>query len=596
MQGRRAALFTKRFPSPGERMEACAADSGQAVIGLILIFATVSLAGLALAVDFGNLWFHRQGTQTAADAACQAGAMDMLGTTSGLQLNSAGFTVGSSGNCVSSPSASMCAYAKFNGYNGTGPQPATNTDSAWNTVEWTFPSTVTGITAPPTSVTANPYLKVTVTERVKTFFVGLFSGSSYFDVSSVCTCGLAQVKQAAPIVVLHPTMSGSLNYSGGAILKIVGGPQRSIQVNSTNATAIVCSPSGYIDTSGAGPSFTGGDVGLVSSETQAKNGCTSGMMGYTGGTTGHWRSSVLPVSDPYASVSAPNSVKTTPITPATYDATKGTYYKWVGYGIDGCPDHDAPAFGGNGVATNCAEFAPGYYPSGIPLPNNYSTIIFLPGVYYVNGSLAPGGSNTIRVGLPCWSSYTSGYSAAACSPTASANGLTYATTQGVMFYFTNSGTFTVGGGASKDNIDNVPPSTLTCDGSSPSSSLGMTASLAGNVLWAQCTQNGTYWDAGGDTSDSLSASGSRGLLFFQDHADTKSPTLSGSGQLAYAGSLYFHSSTYADVLKLTGGTGTGSYILGNIITDQLVLTGSGQIAMQLNSNPSTYMLKAAAFQ
>lgn len=571
-------------------------ESGQAAIGLILIFACVSLAGLALAVDFGNLWFHRQGTQSAADAACQAGAMDLLGTSSGVQLSGKGFTPGTGGDCVSSPQSTMCAYARFNGYSGAGPTPSTNTSSAWNTVTWSFPSSLSGVTAPPSSVAPNPYLRVTVREHVKTFFLGLFNGANYLDVSSTCSCGLAQVKQAAPIVVLHPSMSGALSYSGGAILKIVGGPQRSIQVNSTSATGIVCSPSGYIDTSGAGPSFTGGDVGVVSSETQAQDGCSSGMKGYTGGTSGNWRSSVMPISDPYGSLAAPASVKNGPVTPATYDAATGKYYKWVGYGIDGCPDHDAPAYGGQGVATNCAEFAPGYYPSGIPLPNNYSAIIFLPGVYYVNGSLAPGGSNTIRVALPCWSSYTSGYVASACSPTASTNHLVYNQTQGVMFYFSNLGTFTVAGGASNDNIDKVPPTALTCDGSSPPSSLGMSASLAGNVLWAQCMQNGTYWDAGGDTNDSFSSTGSRGLLFFQDHADTKSPSLSGSGQLAYAGSLYFHSTTYADVLTLAGGTGTGSFILGNIITDQLKLSGSGSIGMQLNAKPSTYMLKAAAFQ
>lgn len=587
----RAITQTTAHSYPGDSPEA-----GQAVIGLLMLFSFLILAGLALSVDVVNLWFHRQATQSAADAACQAGAMDMLATSGGLQLNSMGFTPGTASSCTSSSSATMCAYANFNGYNGAGPQPSTNTNSAWNTVSWTFPSSVSGVTAPPSSMTSTPYLKVSVVESVKTFFIGVFTGSNYQQVSSISTCGLAQVKEAAPIVVLHPTMSGSLYYSGGATLQIVGGPQRSIQVNSTSSTAVVCAPSGVIDTSQGGPSSTGSDLGVVSAETQSQAGCwnSGGAQGFSGGTTGNWRSSVLPVPDPYGSLSPPASVKSQPVTPITYNSTTKKYYTWVAYGIDGCPDHDHPT---GTVGQNCAEFGPGYYPSGITLPNNYSTVIFLPGVYYVNGLLSPGGSNTIRVALPCWSSYTSGYSASACSTVASANSLVYSQTQGVMFYFSNSGTFKVSGGSSGDTIDNVPATALTCDGSTPPSALGMPSTgFAGNVLWAQCTQNSTYWDNGGDTSDSAGSPGSRGILFFQDHADTTSPSLSGSGQLVYGGSLYFHSTGYADVLSLSGGSGTGSYILGNIVADQIKLSGSGYLGMQLNPTPSTYMLKATTFQ
>jgi hypothetical protein len=574
-------------------------ESGQAAIGILLMFGVLTIAGLAFAVDFANLWFHRQAAQSAADAACQAGSMDMLATTGGVTLNSKGFTTGTDSSCTSSPSATMCTYAGFNGYSGAGPLPTTNTNSEWNTVSWTFPASVPNVTAPPASMTATPYMQVTIVESVKTFFVGLFTASSYQRISSVCTCGLAQIKEPAPILVLHPTMSGSLSYSGGAILKIIGGPQRSIQVNSSSATAAECSPSGYIDTSGGGPASpaTGSDVGIVGAEVQSQDGCwgSGGYKGFNGGTSGAWRDTVLPVPDPYSGVAAPTTVKT--VTPVTYSSSTGNYYTWVAYGVDGCPDHNGPAYAGNGVATNCAEFGPGYYPNGIPLPNNYSTIIFLPGVYYVNGSLSPGGSNTIRPALPCWSSYISGYSAGACSTTASANHLSYSQTQGIMFYFSNSGTFSVGGGASGDTIDKVPGSALTCDGSSPSASLGMPSSgLAGNVLWAQCTANGTYWDSGGDTTDSAGNPGTRGLLFFQDHADTTNPSLSGSGELAYAGSLYFHSTTYADLVGLSGGAGTGTYILGDIVADKIQLSGSAVIAMQLSPNPSTYMLKATTFQ
>jgi Putative Flp pilus-assembly TadE/G-like len=573
-------------------------ESGQAAVGLLVILALLLFAGLGLAVDMSNLWSHRQAAQSAADAACQAGAMDMLATSSGLQLNSMGFTPGTASSCSASSAATMCSYAGFNGYNGAGPQPASNLNSTWNTVSWSFPATVSGITPPPTSLTTTPYVQVSIVDSVKTYFIGLFTPSSYQQVKTTSICGLAEFKEAAPIVVLHPSMAGSLYYSGGASLNIVGGPQRSIQVNSTSATAVECLPSGVINTSQGGPNGTGSDIGVVGAETQAQAGCenSGGYQGFYGGATGNWRSSVLPVPDPYASLAPPASVQSSATRPITY-VSSTQYYTWVDYHIDGCPDQDSKAPGGKTTPTNCAEFGPGYYPNGIVLPNDYSTIIFLPGVYYVNGSLASSGSNTIRNALPCWSTYTSGYSASACSPVASANGLAYSPTQGVMFYFTNSGTFSISGGQSKDLIDNVPSSALTCDGSQPSSTLNMpSAGLAGNVLWAQCTQNATYWDNGGDTTDSPGNPGNRGILMFQDHADTTSPTLSGSGELAYGGSLYFHSTNHEDVLTLSGGTGSGSYILGNIITDQIQLTGSGTIGMQLNSVPTTYMPKVATFQ
>jgi hypothetical protein len=113
---------------------------------------------------------------------------------------------------------------------------------------------------------------------------------------------------------------------------------------------------------------------------------------------------------------------------------------------------------------------------------------------------------------------------------------------------------------------------------------------------AQCTQNATYYDTGGDTSDTAGNPGSRGILFFQDHSNTTQPVFSGSGSLAFAGSLYFHSTNYGDVLNLSGGSSSGTFIVGNIVTDQVNLSGGAQINLQLSSTPSTPMLKSATFQ
>ena len=141
----------------------------------------------------------------------------------------------------------MCWYANKNGFNGYTGGAAT--------VSWTFPSSVAGVTAPPSSVAAYPFLQVSVSLPVKTYFSHAADRPARRSWLRRSTCGLTQIMQGAPIMVLHPTISGSLAYSGGASLTIVGGPPRSIVVNSSSATAVSCGSSGVIDTSKGGPNF-----------------------------------------------------------------------------------------------------------------------------------------------------------------------------------------------------------------------------------------------------------------------------------------------------------------------------------------------------
>jgi hypothetical protein len=532
------------------------ADAGQAAVSLILILGLFLLAVLGFAVDLTNIWFHREAAMAAADAACQAGAVDMLALNGGMSLPADGFTPGTASNCVKNPTATMCTYASLNGYNGAG----LSSSAASNSVSWTFPATVSGVAA---GAGTYSFMTLTISENVKTYIESLLTGSHYQNINISSTCGVTLVKEAAPMVVLNPTLSGAFSYSGGGTLDIVGGPSRGLQVNSSSATAVAWLPSGMINLSLGGPNQTGSDIAIVGGPaTNPTNGSSSG---YNGGSTGTWKPNVLPISDPFASVGVPASIKN--LTPTT--TTSGT---WVSYGTDGCPDHS----GGTGnPAEACIEYGPGYYPSGITPPMNYITVIFKPGIYYLNGSLTASGSNTLRVAKP------SGYQQ----------------TDGVMFYF-YSGSFNVSGcsGCQSSGVNNVNATDLTCDGSSPSSSLGMASTLYGNVLYGQCATNGTYWDTGGDTTDSRGAPGSRGILFFQDHGNTTQPTFSGSGALSFAGSLYFHSSTYSDVLNLSGGASSGTMIIGEIITDQVNLSGSGLIKLALNPVATTSMSKVAVFQ
>jgi hypothetical protein len=85
------------------------------------------------------------------------------------------------------------------------------------------------------------------------------------------------------------------------------------------------------------------------------------------------------------------------------------------------------------------------------------------------------------------------------------------------------------------------------------------------------------------------------LLFFQAHANTTQPTFSGSGALAFAGALYFHSTAYGDVLNLSGGAASGTFILGEIIVDKVNLSGSGAIKLALSSAKTTPLSKVGVF-
>src|SRR4051794_13229 len=95
---------------------------GQTVIIVVIGLGLVFIAVLGFAVDFGNLWFHRQAAQTVADAACTAAVMDMLSNAQGSSLG--GFTSGTDFDCGGGgnalPNSAPCKYANMNGYDATG--------------------------------------------------------------------------------------------------------------------------------------------------------------------------------------------------------------------------------------------------------------------------------------------------------------------------------------------------------------------------------------------------------------------------------------------------------------------------------------------
>src|SRR6266705_5916604 len=117
-------------------------ESGQVMVFVLLGLGVFLIGAMAFAIDLSNLWFQRQAAQTAADAACTAGAMDMLvGATNSVMPTKANFIPGPSNtyDCHSaSPLPSPCSYANLNGFSSSISRGST---ALGNNVFLDFPST-----------------------------------------------------------------------------------------------------------------------------------------------------------------------------------------------------------------------------------------------------------------------------------------------------------------------------------------------------------------------------------------------------------------------------------------------------------------------
>jgi len=575
-------------------------QSGQTVTLVLLCLGLFLLAAVGLSVDISNWWLHKQTAQGAADAACTAGVMDLLANATGQSVG--GFPAGAppaSFNCSTATGAAACKYAALNGYDGSGFVASTPS----NDVAVSFPGSVPGLNAcgptnpPPCvpSTVATPFIQVTVRDRVPTTFTGLVSGKRTTDVAGSAVCGVLQSTSPVPIVVLNPTCPHPFQISGNSTVKIVGGPPRSVQVNSSNASCAAatsnaanqCNSTGpVIDLSKGGPSFSGSDFGVFGQPKTAPAGFTGAN--WTTGT---------PISDPYMQVSAP----TVPTTSVTNTAPIA-----VAYNVDGCPDH-----------SGCSKYLPGLYTKAIVVKGN--TAIFVPGVYYLTGTT---NDNKSDPGSGCVAPPTgqgryvldvdsNGVVRPASNGASGSDG-----SNGVMFYMSGSaGVGTYGsvffgsnaGSSGGRTIDQFATSNATCPGgAAPPTQLNLPATVDGNVILGQCTNKGTYIGPGStDTAGNI-----RGLIFFQDraNADAKGQaSMQGGGGLVISGNMYFHNCNaagtgigcsapltgYNAFFNLQGSPGSTAYVLGNITTDELIMGGGGTIAMSLNPNAIYNIYKAS---
>src|SRR5262249_17486835 len=151
--------------------------------------------------------------------------------------------------------------------------------------------------------------------------------------------------------ITHPWMAGAFHLGGsGEKIKICGGPQRSIQVNSTNSNAANWSGNPTVNLSQAGPNDPGdcsagtgadfGDFGGPNRATVIAGGLLSPM-----GATEHYIQPADPILDPFASVTPP----TQPANAASPIA--------IANGVDGCTS--------SVTGYNCKLYFPGTYTSDI---------------------------------------------------------------------------------------------------------------------------------------------------------------------------------------------------------------------------------------
>src|SRR3989442_1069020 len=214
-------------------------ESGQVMLFVLLGLGLFLIGAMAFAIDMSNLWFNRQGAQTAADAACTAGAMDMLVDYTNGTTGQGGFTVSGSPtavDCSTSQTPAPCQYATLNGFNSAISQSTANSGTLGNNVTFqvssTAPPGLPPASIPPSTVAANAFLSVKITDNIPTFFAGLLSGATRQNVGATAVCGVIQATSPIPILVLHPTLQQAFSVQGNPNISIVGGPSKSIQVNS----------------------------------------------------------------------------------------------------------------------------------------------------------------------------------------------------------------------------------------------------------------------------------------------------------------------------------------------------------------------------
>jgi len=440
-------------------------------------------------------------------------------------------------------------------------------------------------------------------------------GLTKLSVGVSAICAVIQATSPIPILVLNPTVSGAFTVQGTPNVSIVGGPNKSIQVNSVSSTAAVVGGSATVNLCAGGGAFCGSNMGVwgsvptplgfYSSASTCSASRPPGAPPCASQLSPQWNSPSPPIADPLAGITAPSIPTNVPGAPAVVCPQSNPGCGGAVYPGNGCPD-----------VNGCYEYSPGYYPTGVCVGKGgcsfkkYTTAIFDPGIYYVVGGMSASSLSCLR------------------PSTAVGDG-----SGGTIFYFADNNSINVGSntGGCGVNLFNTTLGTgslangVRCIGlGNPGATQlppNLPPTLDGSVLLAPCqapTVNAlcvpncslNFGDPLG-TSDPIGEQ--RGILFFQNRGQNAgtNPDWGGGGAMLLAGTMYFHQcvttgsdtgrgcsfgSAYNDQTTLGGGSGSTTYVLGDIITDKLNLHGNSGITMDLNPTPANTTLKAALVQ
>ncbi len=312
---------------------------------LVVAMSIFLMGALGLAIDGAQMYAHWQMAQTAADAGALAGMMSIMNGTNATSPYP--FGTGSppaSFTCSTTDSRTPCVYVRNNGFGST----------AADTVTVSFPVSVAGASLSSDFV---PAIMVTVQRTRQTGLIR-FLGPATSSVTAKANGGIASTVGPIPLLVTHPTLADAISTGAGS-LRVCGGTNRSIQINSSSATAAT---SAEADLSHAGPADSGDCSAGTGADFGVFGGPAAAQAGISLGSTGHYRQPSSPVTDPYAGVAAP-------AVPAVHPAITA-----LADGVSGCPAAPKKA---------CKLYSPGLYTGGIDVKNE--TAVFKPGLYYIDG-------------------------------------------------------------------------------------------------------------------------------------------------------------------------------------------------------------------
>jgi hypothetical protein len=319
-------------------------EAGQATLLLLVGLSIFLLGAVGLAIDGANLYANWQMAQAAADAGAQAGIMSVFYGTNATNVGTGTNTGFATTNftCAASDTKTPCYYAQTrNGFN-------TGSD----TVKVDFPNI------------GDAAVGVTVIRNVSTTLLQ-FLGPAAQTISARGVAAVVDIPSAIPIIVTHPTLSGALSFNGTPNITIIGGPRRSIQVNSRDPFSIANNACGNatVDLRLAGPKGNGADFGDLGG--QAPPPCFTFLPG-----VGKYVQPAGVIPDPLSGVAVPNTTGLVSNPPTTT----------VPVGTNGCPSVSG--------TTICTVYHPGLYTSGLNVKdstnNSNGVALFTPGLYYIS--------------------------------------------------------------------------------------------------------------------------------------------------------------------------------------------------------------------